>query len=120
MTTQLRLVAVGHIDTMNPNNDKLVCDPSFQDTWHEGIVKSIDLYTAPVDLVQDAYFMGTTDRDLGLPSIAASYDDAELRAAYLAGRCAAKRILSAKEILDELEDLREAMDDEDFWRIGAW
>lgn len=88
------------------------------EVWFTRIEDEID--AQPDANCEDAYFMGTTDRDLGLPSVAASYDDAELRAAYLAGRCAARRILSTKEILDELEDLREKMDDEDFWRLGQW
>jgi hypothetical protein len=69
---------------------------------------------------EEAYKMGIVDRDLGLPSHASDYADDYDRAAYLAGKCAAKRVLSADEILRELEQLREAMDDIEFWRLGQW
>jgi hypothetical protein len=120
METQLRMVAVGHIDTKNPLNDKIVCDPMFEDTWYDGAAKAFELCSTPIDLVENAYFMGITDRDLGLPSVAMTYSDAEQRAAYVAGKCSARRVLTAAEILAELEDLHEAMDDEDFWRLGNW
>lgn len=66
--------------------------------------------------LKDAYFMGITDRDLGLPSHAMEYPPME-RAAYLAGFCAARtpRPLTTEQILAELDDLRSAMDDEMFW-----
>lgn len=120
MTTQLRIVAVGFL---SPLRDEIICGGDFGDTWHEGAQKSIDALPPdhPTLFAQyDAYHMGITDRDLGLPSVAVGYDDAEQRAAYLAGFCAARRILSAAEILRELEILHDAMDDDDFWRIGAW
>lgn len=39
MNTQLRLVAIGR---MSATQDEIICDPSFQDTWHEGLSNSID------------------------------------------------------------------------------
>jgi hypothetical protein len=47
MTTQLKLVAVGYIDTDRPANDTLVCDPSWTDTWFSGAQNSMD--ALPVD-----------------------------------------------------------------------
>lgn len=88
------------------------------DEWVIYIQDEID--AQPDANCEDAYHMGITDRDLGLPSHAQEYANDYERAAYLAGFCAARRILSAAEILRELEILHDAMDDDAFWRLGAW
>lgn len=124
METQLRLVAVGYIDTDRPDNDKIVCDPAFEATWHEGAQNSVDAlppdYPTLFPLEYDAYHFGVTDRDLGLPSRSLEYTDPGERAAYVAGKCSTRRVLTIAEILAELEAQREAMEDEAFWSIGAW
>lgn len=86
--------------------------------WIVAIQDEID--ARPDANCEDAYFMGITDRDLGLPSRSLDYTDAYERAAYVAGKCATRRVLTAKEILAELEDLREALEDDAFWATGGW
>lgn len=87
-----------------------------------------EIYTPPQDYprlfaddtLEDIYHLGCTDRDLGIPSHSLEYSDRDERAAYVAGRCAARRVLSIKEMLAELEALQDALEDENFWRLGAW
>lgn len=85
--------------------------------WEVAILNEMD--ARPDANCEDAYHMGITDRDLGLPSRSLEYADAHERAAYVAGKCATRRVLTAREILRELEQLRDAMDDENFWRWGG-
>lgn len=118
MTTQLKLVAVGHL---SPTHDEIVCLDEFAATWHEGLDSAIDSvppdYPALFadDTLEDIYHLGLTDRDLGLPSHALDYGDRDERAAYTAGKCAARRVPSFAWIEAQLEQLRDAMDDEAFW-----
>lgn len=87
----------------------------------------LEVYTPPQDYprlfaddtLSDIYHLGVTDRDLGIPSHSLEYADRDERAAYTAGRCATKRVLSIAEMRRELEQLRDAMDDENFWRLGC-
>jgi hypothetical protein len=89
-------------------------------------VKLVKYFTDsnPGAQVEDAYFMGITDRDLGLPTHLAAYSTPDERAAYLAGKCAAQDKyagsgLSLEAIQAELRILQEAMEDENFWRWGG-
>lgn len=93
------------------------------DEWAVYIQDEIDAQpdiALPVETLADIYHLGCTDRDLGIPSHSLEYADRDERAAYVAGRCATKRVLSIAEMRRELEALQDAMDDENFWRIGAW
>lgn len=90
--------------------------------WHMATVNAITAH--PGELASEAYFMGITDRDLGLPSHIAAYTDLDERAAYLAGKCAAQDKysgsgLSLEAIQAQLQELMDQMDDESFWRWGG-
>lgn len=122
MTTQLKLVAVGYIDTDRPANDTLVCDPSWTDTWFSGAQNSMD--ALPVDhprlfMQEDDYRMGEIDRMLGMGSRSYDYDDDDRRMAYVAGYCAT-RLLSDAEIAAELEEYQDDIADRDYWAKGQW
>jgi hypothetical protein len=128
MITQVKLVAVGHIDTDRPANDTLVCDPGWADTWHEGAQNSMD--ALPVEEVDyptlfplhDAYEQGVMDRIMGVPSQSLQPEykkNVGERMAYIAGYCTS-RLLTDRQIAAELEELQEGMEDDLYHSRGQW
>lgn len=116
MTTQLTIAAIGRVTPIL----KVKVNPCYADldTWKAAIEDQID--AQPDANCEDAYFMGITDRDLGLPSHAAEYANDHERAAYLAGRCAARRVLSDAQMHLELEEYQDDVEDRLFWAGGSW
>lgn len=116
MTTHLTIAAVGRLTpvlqvTVNPCYAEL-------DAWKAAIEEEIDAQPLP-SCLESAYLIGQTDRMLGFDSRSHTYEDDELRMAYVAGY-AAKRLLSDKEMQMELEEYRDDMEDRLYWAGGSW
>jgi hypothetical protein len=135
MNTTLKLFAAGRIHEgeiiIVSENDVATVSPlevpsaeyvaSRSEAEKRAGVKLVKYFTdsGPGAQAEDAYWMGITDRDLGLPTHLAAYTTPDERAAYLAGKCAAQEYtgsgLSLEAIQAELRELMDCMDDETFW-----
>lgn len=84
------------------------------DQWRVAIADQID--ARPDAGLEDVYFMGRMDRDLGLDSRSCEYEDDNMRMAYVAGYCTTQDFSFED---GELEDYREWREDMDFFRGGC-
>lgn len=103
------MFAVGRV---SPSVGVVIVTEQDVDSWRAEIDDAID--GAPDANLEDAYHVGTLDREANAPSRAMEYEPVA-RMGYIAGYCSPKP--SYYDV--KLEELRDGIDDETFWRYGS-